>query len=46
MKIRVEQPGDVAAIDAVNRAAFNQPNEAALVVLLRKQASPLVSLVA
>jgi putative acetyltransferase len=46
VKIRPEQPGDVAAIDAVNRAAFNQPNEATLVVLLREQASPLVSLVA
>jgi len=46
MKIRAERPGDVAAIDAVNRSAFNQPNEAALVVLLREQASPLVSLVA
>jgi putative acetyltransferase len=42
----MEQPGDVAAIDAVNRAAFNQPNEATLVALLRKEASPLVSLVA
>jgi putative acetyltransferase len=46
VKIRAERPGDVAAIDAVNRAAFNQPNEATLVVLLREQASPLVSLVA
>ena len=46
VKIRPEQPGDVAAIDVVNRAAFNQPNEATLVVLLREQASPLVSLVA
>ena len=46
VKIRAERPGDVAAIDAVNRAAFNQPNEATLVVLLREQASPVVSLVA
>jgi putative acetyltransferase len=46
VNIRPEQPEDAPAIDAVNRAAFDQPAEATLVVLLREQAAPLISLVA
>jgi putative acetyltransferase len=46
VNIRPEQPADAPAIDAVNRAAFDQPAEATLVALLREQAAPLISLVA
>jgi putative acetyltransferase len=46
VNIRPEQPEDAPAIDAVNRAAFDQPAEATLVALLREQAAPLISLVA
>jgi putative acetyltransferase len=46
MNIRSEQPGDVAAIDDVNRAAFETDTESNLVRALREQAQPLVSLVA
>ena len=44
--IRSELPSDVAAIRAVNQAAFETSAEADLVELLREQASPVVSLVA
>lgn len=46
MQICPEQPTDVAAIHALNTAAFERVAEADLVDALRKQASPLVSLVA
>jgi putative acetyltransferase len=46
MTIRPEQPDDIAAIRAVNEAAFDTRAEADLVDLLRAQASPLISLVA
>ena len=46
MRIRREQPVDIAAVYAVNRAAFASASEAALVDALRVQAEPLVSLVA
>lgn len=46
MHIRSEQPADIAAIHAVNRAAFEASTEADLVDVLRKQAHPIVSLVA
>ncbi len=44
--IRPEQPGDELGIADVNRAAFGQPVEAALVDELRKVADPYISLVA
>jgi len=44
--IEVETMGDVAAVAAVHRAAFGQPNEAVLVHRLRASAHPQVSLVA
>jgi len=44
--IEVETMGDVAAVAAVHRAAFGQPNEATLVDRLRASAHPQVSLVA
>jgi putative acetyltransferase len=44
--IRPEQPGDAAAIDAVVRAAFEQPAEAELVAALRAAGRATVSLVA
>ena len=46
MLIRREQPADVAAVHAVNEAAFATGTEAALVDALRAQAEPIVSLVA
>lgn len=46
MQICPEQPTDVAAIHALNTAAFERVAEADLVDALRQQASPLVSLVA
>lgn len=46
MIIRAERPIDIAAIDAVNRAAFETDAEARLVALLRAQATPVISLVA
>ena len=46
MQIRFENEHDYAAIDAVNRAAFDTPLEARLVNVLRQQAHPLISLVA
>lgn len=44
--IRPEQPDDIAAIHAVNAAAFETGLEAALVDTLRTQAAPFLSLVA
>jgi putative acetyltransferase len=46
MQIRPEQPGDFAAVHAVNRAAFDRRAEADLVDALRAQADPMISLVA
>jgi putative acetyltransferase len=46
MLIRPEEPGDWAAVHAVNASAFETPLEADLVDALRGQAQPLVSLVA
>ena len=46
MNIRREETRDTAAIDEVNRAAFETPSEANLVRALREQATPVVSLVA
>ena len=46
MLIRNEQPGDIAGIDAVHRAAFPGPLEARLVRLLREAGHLQVSLVA
>lgn len=46
MNIRAERSGDVAAIDDVNRAAFETATEANLVRALRERAHALVSLVA
>jgi putative acetyltransferase len=46
MQIRLEQPEDVAAIAAVNRAAFETGSEADLVDRLRERANPFISLVA
>jgi putative acetyltransferase len=44
--VRPETPADYAAIHAVNRAAFAQPDEADLVDRLRAEGSVLLSLVA
>jgi putative acetyltransferase len=46
MHIRPEAPSDHAAVHDVNVAAFGRDAEARLVALLRKQARPLLSLVA
>jgi putative acetyltransferase len=46
MIIRDERPGDAERIRAVNLAAFETSTEADLVDALRRQATPLVSLVA
>jgi putative acetyltransferase len=46
MDIRLERVTDVAAIRAVNRAAFETRTEADLVDALRAQATPIISLVA
>ena len=46
MNIREERPGDAGRIRAVNLAAFETSTEADLVDALRRQATPLVSLVA
>ncbi|MGH7399527.1 MAG: GNAT family N-acetyltransferase [Candidatus Rokuibacteriota bacterium] len=46
VRIRAEQPGDQAAVRAVNLAAFETPAEASLVDALRARARPIVSLVA
>jgi putative acetyltransferase len=44
--VRDEAPGDVAAIDAVERAAFERADEAALVACLRREGALALSLVA
>jgi len=46
MIIRAEKEDDRDAVHAVNEAAFDTPSEADLADALRKQADPLVSLVA
>ena len=46
MQIRSEQTDDLTAIREVNLSAFEGPTEADLVDALRKQARPIVSMVA
>ncbi len=46
MEIRPERTADVAAVRAINLAAFETSTEADLVDALRQQADPIVSLVA
>ena len=46
MIIRLEDPGDIPDIHHVNREAFGTAVEADLVDALRRQAQPLISLVA
>ena len=46
MPIRQEEPKDYTAVHTVNSAAFESPAEANLVDALRKEAQPVVSLVA
>lgn len=46
MNIRPERRADIAAVRAVNRAAFETTTEADLVDALREQADPIVSIVA
>jgi len=46
IEIRPEEPGDIAAIHAINKNAFGQPTEADLVDLLRVACPDAVSLVA
>jgi putative acetyltransferase len=46
IRIRLERPADIAAIRAVNRAAFETSLEADLVDALRERAQPIISLVA
>jgi putative acetyltransferase len=46
MLIRAETAGDFAAVDALNAAAFGGRGEADLVAALRRDATPIVSLVA
>jgi putative acetyltransferase len=46
MLIRIEEPKDWPAVHAVNVSAFETPAEANLVDMLRKEAYPVVSLVA
>jgi putative acetyltransferase len=46
MEIRPERNGDIAAIRALNQAAFDGDTEANIVDLLRVRARPIVSLVA
>jgi putative acetyltransferase len=46
MLIRADEPNDFAAVHAVNASAFETLAEANLVDTLRKQAHPIVSLVA
>lgn len=46
MLIRNEDPMDYAAVHRVNKSAFETPAEANLVNVLRKDAHPIVSLVA
>jgi putative acetyltransferase len=44
--IRAEKESDISAVRALNEAAFQRPAEADLVDALRRQARPIVSLVA
>jgi len=44
--VRSERSADIAAVHAVNRAAFETSTEAYLVDAVRQQANPIVSLVA
>lgn len=46
MQVRLEQPADVAAVHAVNTAAFETSAEADLVDALRAQPEPILSVVA
>ena len=46
MKIRAEKHQDRGAVRTVNESAFQTPAEADLVAALRKQAEPVISLVA
>lgn len=46
MQIRLEELKDRAGVHAVNASAFETPTEANLVDVLRKEAHPIVSLVA
>lgn len=46
MLIRLEEPKDQSAVYAVNASAFETPAEANLVDILRKEAHPVISLVA
>jgi putative acetyltransferase len=46
MIIRNEEPKDYAGVHAVNVSAFETPAEATLVEALRKDATPIVSLIA
>ena len=46
MRIRAEEPNDWDAVHAVHTSAFETPAEANLVDALRKQAHPIVCLVA
>jgi putative acetyltransferase len=46
MNIRLERPNDYAMIRAVNKSAFETRAEANLVEVLRKEASPCISLIA
>lgn len=46
MHIRTEEKRDMDAVRTVNKAAFGTPAEANLVSVLRKQVTPIVSLVA
>ncbi len=46
LDVRDEAPGDVAAVDAVERAAFERADEAGLVVRLRRDDALALSLVA
>jgi putative acetyltransferase len=46
MRIRPEDPSDVAAVRAVNEAAFDSPLEADIIEKVRAASGPLLSLVA
>jgi putative acetyltransferase len=46
MLIRIEEPKAYSAVHAVNESAFETPAEANLVEILRKEAHPVISLVA
>jgi putative acetyltransferase len=46
MQIRLEQPEDIAAVHAINQAAFESSLEGDLVDAVRAQAKPIISVVA